>query len=90
VTYCLSVVCVVHIINGIYMKGNMLKRIKLLKLWMFDLVSDLNLRYVVATLLITKNDHFWDVDIVQSGRSVLNIQRSLLSLSPCYGASRLL
>ena len=47
------------------------------------------MRYIVATLLITKNALFLDVDVVQSGRSVLTVQGSLLSPS-CYGGSRLL
>jgi hypothetical protein len=46
-------------------------------------------RYVAATLLITKNARLLDVDVVQSSRSVLTVQGSLLSPS-CYGGSRLL
>jgi hypothetical protein len=44
-------------------------------------------RYVVATLLFTKNALFLNVDVVQSGRSVPTVQGSLLSLT-CYGGSR--
>jgi hypothetical protein len=42
VKYFLSVVCVLHVINGIDMEGNLLIRVKLLKFCMFVLVCDLN------------------------------------------------
>ena len=38
------------------------------------------MRYVVATLLITKNAPFLDVDILQSGRSMLTTEKPAVTI----------
>ena len=38
------------------------------------------MRYVVATLLIAKNPLFLDVDILQSGRSVLTTEKPVVTI----------